>query len=83
MRYQPGTISASSLEELRRGVNDELRRIADALSLVETQAVNLEALHVAPGKPRHPAIAYSAAGVLGVNEGLYRYDSANTWVFIG
>lgn len=80
--YQPGTLPTKT-EDLRKYVYDELRRIADALQPLLVESVAFKVEQVGVDKPRSGAVAYSAAGVLGANEGLYRYTVAGAWVYVG
>jgi hypothetical protein len=81
MSYTPGLIP--SKENLAREVWGELERISDALLLLETDGVHFNPLSVVPGKDVHALTVYAQAGVLGIFEGLYRYDSSGAWIFVG
>jgi hypothetical protein len=76
-------IDLENVESLKYYLMRELRSIKEALDLLETEGVHMRILPVAINKPRYGLLAMSAAGVLGANEGLYRYDSGGSWVYIG
>jgi len=72
--YQPGQVTDPSLRREFEAIQKAARR-ADLL-------VALEYVAVAPSKPQD-GLYLSAAGVLGANRGLYRYDSnSGTYTFI-
>lgn len=82
MPYIPSELPYSD-DELRTFLAIELRRIQETFRLLDSEGAHFVPLHVAPDKPREGLLVIAAAGVLGANEGLYRYNSSDTWVFIG
>lgn len=78
MAYQPGVLSGNTVDDLRRSVAEELTRIADALETPSAKYILLDTLQAALDKPRAGAIAVSAAGVLGVNAGVY-WHNGTSW----
>ncbi len=81
MSYAPGP--APTEDGLLPYVVDELRRISDALSLLETDGVHFHSLDNTPNKDITAMVVYAKAGVLGVNEGVYRMDSGGSWAYVG
>jgi hypothetical protein len=81
MLYLPGNIP--SKEHSIRETWEEFARISDALRLLENDGVHFNPLGVAPSKDIHALTVYAQAGVLGIFEGLYRYDSSESWIFVG
>jgi len=61
----------------------ELRRVADALELLETSGVHFNPLTETPNKDIIALTVYANAGVLGANEGIYRRDSGGSWAYVG
>lgn len=82
MPYQPNT-PPERIEDLRKYIFDELRHISEALQPLQIEVAAFKTEQVGVSKPRAGLVVYSAAGVLGVNEGLYRFDSTGAWVYIG
>lgn len=76
-------IDLTDVESLKYYLLRELRSIQEALRLLETDAVHMRVLPVAIDKPRAGLLAMAGAGILGANEGLYRYSSGGSWVYIG
>lgn len=81
MTYVPGSIPTK--EHSIRETWEEFARISDALKLLETEGIHFNPLGVVPGKDIHALTVYAQAGVLGIFEGLYRYDSSGAWIFVG
>lgn len=79
--YQPGPAPTS--DNIVPFVMEELRRIADALELLETSGIHFNPLAVAPNKDIVALTVYANAGVLGANEGIYRRDSGGSWIYVG
>lgn len=78
-RYSVGSIPPS-VEGLRTFLENELRKIEDAISQVAEG--QLELITVAPDKPRDGMIRFADAGVLGVLKGFYGYKSG-AWTLLG
>ena len=82
MSYVPGA-APETLEALIQFINEEYEKIAAAIRLFGTEGAWFVPHETSIDKPRYGLVAYSAAGVLGTNEGLYRYSSGGSWVYIG
>ncbi|MGL4890047.1 MAG: hypothetical protein ACRC52_04440 [Aeromonas veronii] len=81
MSYVPRPIDALTLQQLAEQINAELRRIATQDG---EDFVSLKPTSVAPKKPRTGMVIYAASPWNpGSGEGVYRYSSGGTWVFLG
>ena len=62
---------------------EELRNISEAMQSMEGSSVLFHIEHNGVAKPRAGLLVTAAAGVLGTSEGVYRYNSTGSWVFVG
>ena len=70
-------------ERFNTYIIEELRAIANEIKGLNVEGINFFILQNDVDKPRAGLLAMSAAGNLGVSEGLYRYSSGGSWVYIG
>ena len=87
MMYTPGEgLSIDpKIQEVVFYVKQELRRISDALRVVQVDGINFAVLYSLPTKVQPGFEAYFAVDVVypGSFEGKYRMNTVGTWVFIG
>ena len=84
MRYTPKQVNPQSLYDLKRYVEDELRRVALAFKHLNTESCTLVELHAEPLKPEEGILAYADGTDWnpGSGSGLYQYRSSS-WVKVG
>ena len=80
--YAPG-LPPADLEDLVVFLNDELLKLSEIITSNSVGAY--EVLYSPPLKYRVGTVVYAdgTSWNPGSGEGLYRYDLANTWVYIG
>jgi hypothetical protein len=84
--YEPSQVPAdiSDIDVLRRYLREEFDRIAATVRLLA--AGHLDPTYVAPTKPRRGDIRYASGAPNwnpGSGEGIYFYNSAGIWKFLG
>lgn len=83
MSYEAPNLPESVGVEVKRYVGRELQLIAEAINRpVFNLLTQFNVEQAIPDKPRQGMVAYFAAGVAGVNEGIYRYDGS-AWQYVG
>jgi hypothetical protein len=80
MRYTPLPSQASTVEDLRRWVTNELQRIATSAEAAQTPTISVS--FTPPAKPAVGQLAFADGTQWdpGSGRGLYYYDGV--WVFI-
>lgn len=83
VRYNRRQANPKNFEELKRYINDEFRRIEEALRFPDSETVTIIKLHSAPEKPIEGMMVYADGTDWdpGSGAGIYQYRSAS-WTFI-
>ena len=81
--YIPGELPTTSIEELKRALDDELLKISEALRVGEFESINLQKLSVTPDKPRNGDIINADGTNFNPGEGAGIYGYLTDYTKLG
>lgn len=81
-KYDPQPLNSTSLEALRLRTEEELRQVGAAMV---DDFIELTVLHAEPAKRFAGLMVYADGSDWdpGSGEGIYRYNIAGSWIYVG
>lgn len=83
MRYELKVPPDNILPDLRRYLAEETEQINSVFNQPTFGIIRLDVLQATPAKPRAGMVGYFAAGVATASEGIHRYSTGGSWIFVG